>query len=219
MFVDFDSRPVDRHVSKAGHKSKFILRDALKRIFDVCFATSTLLVISPLLIVVAIAIKLESKGPVFFRQTRNGLNGSTFEIFKYRSMRFAPEAEFVQATKGDARVTWLGAFLRKSSIDELPQLLNVLKGEMSIVGPRPHPLALDAQYAALIPHYMDRYKVKPGLTGLAQVSGHRGPTSTVDLMKNRLNSDLQYVTKQSAIFDLRILMQTIPAVLFTRNAF
>jgi putative colanic acid biosysnthesis UDP-glucose lipid carrier transferase len=221
MFVDYENRALSRVIDRSDSNSvdKSNLKIAIKRVFDVCVAGVILVLVSPVLLLVAFAIKFESSGPVFFRQTRNGLNGSTFEIFKFRSMRHAPTQEFEQAVKGDARITWLGSFLRKSSIDELPQLLNVLKGEMSIVGPRPHPLALDAQYTAELPNFMNRYNVKPGLTGLAQISGHRGPTATADLMKKRLDADLKYIAVQTSILDLKILLRTVPAVLSSQNAF
>jgi putative colanic acid biosysnthesis UDP-glucose lipid carrier transferase len=217
MFVDFDSRPTQ--LAKETQRAPIGISNFIKRSLDVIIASSVLILISPILVVVACVIKLESRGPIFFRQLRNGLNGSTFNIYKFRSMHFAPSQEFVQATKNDARITWLGSFLRKSSIDELPQLINVLKGEMSVVGPRPHPLALDSEYAALLPHYMKRYDVKPGLTGLAQVMGHRGPTSTTDVMKNRLEADLKYISNKSLFVDFKILILTIPAVIFSRVAF
>lgn len=188
-----------------------------KRVFDVLVSGGALLCSSPLLLLVACAIRLESPGPVLFRQVRNGRFGKTFEILKFRSMSFEPAAAFRQCAPSDRRVTPLGRFLRKTSIDELPQLINVLRGDMSLVGPRPHPVELDLQFASLIPNYMDRYAVRPGLTGWAQVLGRRGPTPTSEVMTMRLAADLEYIKRWSFSFDLQIFSRTIPAMLFPGN--
>jgi lipopolysaccharide/colanic/teichoic acid biosynthesis glycosyltransferase len=220
MFVDYDSRQfaVDKMQVATVARQNSNYQANFKRLFDIAFSFGALFFIAPILILVAIAIKLESRGPIFFRQTRNGINGTTFQIYKFRSMRHAPEQQFAQATKGDGRITKLGALLRKTSIDELPQLLNVLKGEMSIVGPRPHPVKLDELYASSLANYMKRYDVKPGLTGLAQILGHRGPTPTAEIMKMRLDADLEYASVVTLAKDINILVLTVPAVFALKNA-
>jgi putative colanic acid biosynthesis UDP-glucose lipid carrier transferase len=184
-------------------------RSFAKAALDRLGAALGLLMISPLLLMVAALIRLDSPGPILFRQTRYGRGGEPFRIFKFRTMTAAASrAAFRQATDGDARITRVGRILRHSGIDELPQLLNVLIGDMSLVGPRPHPMALDEQYAPLIPHYMDRYAVRPGMTGLAQVRGHRGPTPTVEAMAARVALDLDYIANWSLGLDLVILLRT-----------
>jgi lipopolysaccharide/colanic/teichoic acid biosynthesis glycosyltransferase len=143
---------------------------------------------------VALAVRLDSRGPILFRQNRNGFNGRPFRIYKFRSMTVMEDGAVVtQAKRDDARVTRVGRFLRRSSLDELPQLLNVLKGDMSLVGPRPHALAHDDHYSGLLAEYAFRHHVKPGITGWAQVNGFRGETPTIDLMKRRIDLDLQYI--------------------------
>ena len=157
---------------------------AIKRVLDIFVASAILLFLSPLLAMVAVAIKLSGPGPVIFRQRRNGFNGRPFVIYKFRTMNVLEDGPVVcQATKHDARVTAVGRVLRQSSIDELPQLFNVLKGDMSLVGPRPHAIAHDDEYGAAISNYAYRHHVKPGLTGLAQVNGCRGETVHLDQMK------------------------------------
>lgn len=185
-------------------------RSVLKRALDVAGAGAGLLLLAPLLLLVALLIRVDSRGPVLFPQDRHGLGGRVFRIYKFRTMTAAASREaFRQATAGDARITRIGNILRRTSIDELPQLFNVLIGDMSLIGPRPHPLALDAHYRELIPHYMDRYAVRPGMSGLAQVSGHRGPTPTTADMAARVESDLRYIEDWSFGLDLRILLKTV----------
>ena len=186
------------------------LRGAFKRAFDVASASLGLCLLSPLLLLVAAAIKLESPGPVLFRQIRHGADGQPFPIYKFRSMTTVAcaSSEIVQATKNDMRVTRLGRFLRRSSIDELPQLLNVLRGEMSLVGPRPHAAQHNEQYRKQIRGYMLRHKVRPGLTGWAQVHGLRGETETVEKMANRVRFDLDYLRRWSVGLDLYIVLRT-----------
>lgn len=182
----------------------------LKRAFDVAGAAAGLLLIAPLLAITALAIRLDTPGPVLFVQDRHGLGGRIFCIYKFRTMTAAASREaFRQATHGDARVTRIGNILRRTSIDELPQLLNVLLGDMSLIGPRPHPLALDEQYKPLVDDYMRRYSVRPGMSGLAQVSGHRGPTPTADAMAERVELDLAYIDSWSFGLDIRILLRTV----------
>lgn len=183
---------------------------SLKRAEDLVLASLILVFISPILLAIAAAVKLTSPGPVIFTQRRYGLDGRVFRVWKFRTMSVCEDGErFVQASRGDARVTPLGAFLRRTSLDELPQFLNVLQGHMSIVGPRPHPTALDERYRSLIKGYVLRHRVRPGITGLAQVSGFRGETDTLEKMAGRVRLDLEYIKGWSLLLDLRIILQTI----------
>ncbi len=186
------------------------LSGVIKRYFDFVCAGIGLVVLAPLLLLVATLIKLESPGPVLFRQTRHGADGRPFQIYKFRSMTTAACASghVAQATRNDARVTRLGRFLRKSSIDELPQLVNVLRGEMSLVGPRPHAAQHNELYRGKIRGYMLRHKVRPGLTGWAQVHGLRGETETIEKMANRVRFDLEYMRRWSFGLDLYIVLRT-----------
>jgi undecaprenyl-phosphate galactose phosphotransferase/putative colanic acid biosynthesis UDP-glucose lipid carrier transferase len=185
------------------------LEQVEKRAFDVVCASAGLLVLLPLLIVVAVAIKLDSRGPVLFRQYRTGFNGRAFSIFKFRTMTTQENGpEVRQATRNDSRITQVGRILRATSIDELPQLLNVLAGHMSLVGPRPHALAHDDYYSQLIAHYAMRQHMRPGITGWAQVSGLRGETAEVDMMRKRVEHDLWYISNWSFLLDLRIILRT-----------
>jgi Undecaprenyl-phosphate glucose phosphotransferase len=188
----------------------------LKRAFDFTVATTLLIVLLPFLIIVSIAIKLDSRGPIFYRQTRHGYNNETFRIFKFRSMRATDDdAAFLQAAKGDKRVTRIGHFLRARNIDELPQLLNVLLGQMSIVGPRPHPLRLNERFGNQISRFYRRHNLKPGITGWAQVNGYRGETDTLQKMQKRVEFDLFYINNWSLMFDIKILVMT----LFSKSAY
>ncbi len=191
-----------------------------KRSFDVLGACLTLLFLFPLLLVIAFAIWADSGGPVFFRQRRTGLNGSIFTVLKFRTMSVVEDGDNIaHAVQGDVRVTRVGAILRVSSIDELPQLVNILRGEMSFVGPRPHALAHDEKYSALLPRYKDRFSVKPGLTGLAQVQGLRGEIRILDDMARRVDADVDYANHWSFRDDLLILLRTVPIVLAQKNAY
>jgi Undecaprenyl-phosphate glucose phosphotransferase len=182
----------------------------LKRAVDVIASGLGLVLLTPLLLVTALLIKLDSRGPVLFRQTRNGFNGRSFQIFKFRTMRVLEDGpDIQQATRNDPRVTHLGRWLRRASIDELPQLLNVLRGNMSLVGPRPHAAAHNNEYEKLIANYAFRYHVKPGITGWAQVNGYRGETQTVELMSRRVELDLWYINNWSIWLDVRILLKTL----------
>jgi exopolysaccharide biosynthesis polyprenyl glycosylphosphotransferase len=173
----------------------------------------------PLLILVALAIKIDSRGPVLFRQTRYGFNGKPFKIFKFRSMSVLEDgATIIQARAGDSRVTRIGALIRKTSIDEIPQLLNVLRGEMSIVGPRPHAAAHDDYYLEQIEDYAFRHHVKPGITGWAQVHGQRGETETLDKMQQRVQYDLWYINNWSLWLDCMIMLRTVSEVVRGENA-
>ncbi|MGI4832630.1 MAG: sugar transferase [Janthinobacterium lividum] len=185
-----------------------------KQVFDYCFAFLVIiLVLSWFTPLIALLIKLESKGPVFFKQLRTGQGGQAFYCLKFRSMTLNAEADRQQASKGDNRITKLGAFLRKTSLDELPQFINVLRGEMSIVGPRPHMLHHTAEYSQAIHNFMDRHLILPGITGLAQISGHRGETKEVSAMEGRVNADIHYMNNRSAQMDIKIILITIVQVI------
>jgi putative colanic acid biosynthesis UDP-glucose lipid carrier transferase len=192
-----------------------IFERAQKRCLDIGLASVALVLLAPLLLTTAVLIKLDSPGNVIFRQSRRGFNGKPFDIWKFRSMFVAENGPTItQAKKQDARVTRLGRFLRKSSIDELPQLWNVLRGEMSLVGPRPHALAHDNYYDQMISKYVFRHHMKPGLTGWAQVNGFRGETSTIDLMEKRVEYDVWYVSNWSIWLDIRIIFRTAAALMY-----
>lgn len=181
-----------------------------KRLIDIAGSALGLVFLLPLFILVATLICLESRGNPIFRQRRTGCDGVPFTIYKFRTMSVAEDgASVVQAVRGDDRVTSLGSFLRRSSIDELPQLVNVLKGEMSLVGPRPHAVAHDEFYAREIADYAARFEARPGLTGLAQVSGLRGGTAEVALMAARVSRDIEYIRCWSLWLDVRILIRTL----------
>lgn len=187
---------------------------AAKRCFDLGLATAGLLTLLPMMLVTAVLIKLDSRGPVFFLQKRNGFNDQAFDIFKFRTMHVLEDGSVIsQATRNDPRVTRLGRWLRKSSIDELPQLLNVIRGEMSLVGPRPHASSHNSEYEKLIANYAFRHHVKPGLTGWAQVNGHRGETRQIEQMERRVEHDLWYINNWSPLLDLRIILQTVVVAL------
>ena len=192
----------------------------VKRASDFVIALLILALISPLMLAIALGVKLSSPGPVLFKQRRYGLDGKRIVVYKFRTMTVAEDGEVVtQATRNDSRVTPFGAFLRRSSLDELPQFINVLQGRMSVVGPRPHAVAHNEMYRKLIRGYMIRHKVKPGITGYAQVNGWRGETDTVDKMKARIEYDLQYLRNWSLLLDLQIILKTVVVVLQKENAY
>jgi putative colanic acid biosynthesis UDP-glucose lipid carrier transferase len=192
----------------------------IKRLEDIVLSALILVLIAPLLVAVAIGVKLSSPGPIIFRQRRYGLDGKEIFVWKFRSMRVMEDGgEVKQATREDPRITPFGAFIRRTSLDELPQFINVLQGRMSIVGPRPHAVAHNEQYRRLIRGYMIRHKVKPGITGLAQVNGLRGETETVDKMKARVEYDLEYLRNWSLRLDLAIIMKTFVVAITGRNAY
>jgi len=192
----------------------------VKRVSDVVLASLILVLIAPVLLVIAIGVKLGSPGPAIFRQRRNGLDGEEIIVYKFRSMRSQDDgAVVVQATKDDPRITPFGAFIRRTSLDELPQFINVLQGRMSIVGPRPHAVAHNEQYRQIIKAYMVRHKVKPGITGWAQVNGHRGETDTVEKMQARVEYDLEYLRNWTLGLDLQIIARTVKLVFFDHNAY
>jgi putative colanic acid biosynthesis UDP-glucose lipid carrier transferase len=184
-----------------------------KRAFDLGVAVLALLTLLPLLLVIALVVRVESRGPVMFRQLRTGLNGRAFAILKFRTMYVAEDGDEVrQACRGDSRVTRCGQVLRKLSFDELPQLINVLKGEMSIVGPRPHALRHDEQWAATVPGYTARFRARPGLTGYAQVSGYRGEVRDLEAIRGRITADNRYIEDWSLLTDARLVLRTIPLI-------
>jgi putative colanic acid biosynthesis UDP-glucose lipid carrier transferase len=192
----------------------------VKRIEDVILGTLAVIVASPIMILTAIAIKVTSRGPVFFKQRRYGLNGDVIEVLKFRSMTVAEDgAKVTQATKTDARITPVGRFIRRTSIDELPQLFHVVTGSMSLVGPRPHAVAHNEEYRTQIRRYMLRHKVKPGLTGWAQVNGWRGETDTLEKMQKRIEHDLEYIRRWGLFFDLWIVFLTVFGRKVRQNAY
>jgi putative colanic acid biosynthesis UDP-glucose lipid carrier transferase len=188
-------------------------RGVAKRLTDVGFSLVILMLLLPLLVVIAILVKVTSRGPVIFKQRRYGLDGREIAVYKFRTMRVTEDGpEIKQASKYDSRITPVGAVLRRSSMDELPQLINVLQGRMSLVGPRPHAVAHNEEYRKLIKGYMVRHKVLPGITGLAQVSGCRGETSELEQMQARVNFDLDYLRHWSPMLDVKILLLTVVRV-------
>ncbi|MCK8116064.1 undecaprenyl-phosphate glucose phosphotransferase [Pseudoalteromonas sp. 2CM37A] len=192
-------------------ESPFIgAREFIKRTEDIVVAVLILMLISPLLIALALAVKLTSQGPVIFKQDRYGLDGRKIKVWKFRSMSVTENSDVVtQAKKNDARITPLGSFLRRTSLDELPQFINVLKGDMSIVGPRPHAVAHNEEYRKKVEFYMLRHKAKPGITGWAQINGWRGETDTLNKMEKRVEFDLHYIKHWSLWLDIKIIFMTI----------
>jgi undecaprenyl-phosphate galactose phosphotransferase/putative colanic acid biosynthesis UDP-glucose lipid carrier transferase len=191
-----------------------------KRLFDIVGASIALVLLSPLILLTALAIKLDSPGPVLFRQQRSGFNAKRFMIFKFRTMTVMEDGENVtQATRHDPRISRFGAVLRATSVDELPQLFNVLLGDMSLIGPRPHAIAHDGYYGRLLSEYAFRHHVKPGLTGWAQVNGCRGGTAEVEQMKRRLDLDLWYINNWNLGLDLVISIRTLVEIVRRRNAY
>jgi Undecaprenyl-phosphate glucose phosphotransferase len=220
------ARPIAVDERLAGVPIATLLRQPIrdwgrfaKRAIDVLVSTTVLALFALPMAVVALAIKLESPGPALFRQQRQGFDHDVFELLKFRTMRHDPTAPFAQARPGDERVTRLGRWLRRTSFDELPQLLNVLRGEMSLVGPRPHAIALNAAYVRRIRRFASRHRVKPGITGLAQVNGWRGATDTDDKMAGRILNDLYYIEHWSLVLDLKILARTVLTGFAHRHAY
>ncbi|MUJ37501.1 undecaprenyl-phosphate glucose phosphotransferase [Aliivibrio fischeri] len=182
----------------------------VKRIEDIVIGSLITLLILPVLCVVALGVKLSSPGPILFKQDRYGLGGKKIKVWKFRSMKVMENSEIVtQATKNDPRVTHFGSFIRRTSLDELPQFINVLQGSMSIVGPRPHAVAHNEEYRVLVNNYMVRHKIKPGITGLAQINGYRGETDTLDKMEKRVEYDIKYLQNWSLPMDLKIIFLTV----------
>ncbi len=180
-----------------------------KRALDLCVAIPALILLAPVLAIIAALIALDTRGPVLFRQTRTGMDGKQFDIFKFRTMNVCENgARIEQAHRNDPRITRIGRVLRRTSLDELPQLINVINGEMSLIGPRPHAIAHDKLYTALIENYVLRQCVKPGISGWAQVNGHRGETPTIEAMQARVEHDLWYARHASFALDVEILFRT-----------
>ena len=200
---------------------QFWLYRLIKRIFDICFSLVVIALVSvTVLIPIIFAIKLSSRGPVLFKQRRTGYRGREFTCLKFRTMKVNSQADTVQATKDDPRKTRVGDFLRRTSLDELPQFLNVLWGDMSVVGPRPHMVSQTNEYKKLIDKYMVRHIIKPGITGLAQVSGYRGQTEELWQMQKRVEYDVTYIENWSLWLDVKIIIRTIVnAILGEKNAF
>ena len=206
---------------KAAPRSRPI-HVALKRILDLAIAVPMLILLAPLLIAVAVFIKLDSAGPALFRQSRLGLNGRAFGILKFRTMNVVEDGDaVVQAERNDARVTRIGAFLRTTSIDELPQLLNVITGDMSLVGPRPHAIGMRTgavESARLVADYAHRHRMKPGMTGWAAIHGSRGPLHEAADVQRRVALDIEYISRQSFWLDVWIMLATVPTMLGDRHA-
>ena len=207
--------PNARLMSKAAE----INTSLFKRLLDVVGASVLLVVLLPVLLLVTLAVKIESRGPVLFCQKRYGAGREVFTLYKFRSMSvMETHGSFKQVSAGDARITRVGAFLRRTSLDELPQLFNIVKGEMSLVGPRPHAVPMDDTFGRILPNYIDRHLVRPGLTGLAQIEGHRGPTDGISKIRMRLRCDRAYIRRWTPLYDVGILLRT-PLCLFHDNAF
>ncbi|WP_027611487.1 undecaprenyl-phosphate glucose phosphotransferase [Pseudomonas sp. URIL14HWK12:I6] len=181
-------------------------------------ALLAIILLSPVLLFIALAVKINSPGPVFFKQDRHGWNGKVIQVWKFRSMRVHDDREVIQASRNDSRITAVGRFIRRTSLDELPQLFNVLQGQMALVGPRPHAVAHNHYYSGKILAYMARHRIKPGITGLAQISGCRGETDTIDKMQRRVEMDLHYINNWSLWLDLKILVKT-PFTLLSKDIY
>lgn len=189
------------------------MQKAIKRLFDILFALIVIVALAPVWIVVSLWILIDSKGGVFFHQKRTGLNGRTFRMYKFRSMYVNDQADTLQAVGADPRITRVGRWLRRTSIDELPQLLNVLFGDMSLIGPRPHMVAHTDFYSERIPNYMLRHRMRPGITGYAQIKGFRGATPDVSDMQRRVDADNEYIDRFSLLLDLKIFTATVWKIL------
>lgn len=210
---------VIRTIAKPLRKTGGLERPlVMKRAVDLVFASALLFALMPVMLLIAAAIRLESCGPVLYRQPRHGKGMEVFTILKFRTMR--PDGDACrQAQPGDGRVTRVGRWLRRTSLDELPQLLNVLQGDMSLVGPRPHPLWLDERFGPQIPNYGRRFAVPPGITGLAQINGCRGETPDVPTMARRIEWDERYVERCSLMMDVKILLRTAAVIWGDRHAY
>jgi exopolysaccharide biosynthesis polyprenyl glycosylphosphotransferase len=191
-----------------------------RRAFDLVIAVVALVLVLPVLLAIAVAIRIDSPGPILFRQTRGGIDGRPFRMYKFRTMTVTEnDVAITQVTRGDPRITWVGRRLRQTSLDELPQLLNVIRGEMSLVGPRPHALQHDIEFGKIIDGYALRSRVKPGITGWAQVHGLRGETSTIEAIQRRVDFDNEYIAHRNLRLDVFILVWTVREVLRQTNAY
>jgi len=212
--------PSAAKVGRFGPATPPVVASQRKRTFDITTAGLALLAFLPLLVLIALAIWLEDGGPVLFRQRRTGLNGRPFRIYKFRTMRVMEDGGAVtQAKRGDTRVTRLGRLLRKLSLDELPQLLNILAGDMSVVGPRPHALSHDQAWAGVVPGYAARFRTRPGLTGRAQVLGYRGEITSPEALAARIAADNAYIDTWSFRADLALVARTAPLLFGDQRAF
>jgi len=210
-----------QHVKTIGNyvQAKAV-RSLRKRSFDVIVSALWLLLLLPVFVLVSVAIVIGSKGPVFFLQRRTGLDGRPFKIIKFRTMHVMDDSDDVQQTrKNDERVTAVGRFLRRTSIDELPQLINIVTGDMSVVGPRPHAVSHDDRFSRFIPDYSLRFRVRPGLTGLAQIRGLRGEVTSDADVKGRVEADLQYIQEWSFRRDIEVILKTVPLLFRDHKAY
>jgi putative colanic acid biosynthesis UDP-glucose lipid carrier transferase len=215
-----ETRPVIARPTEPFDLTNKPVQQFLKRAFDLALALPLFVLLAPAMLAVAILIRIDSKGPAIFRQTRLGRDGKPFQIVKFRTMTVIEDGDNVtQVRKGDARVTRIGRWLRRSSLDELPQFINVIAGDMSLVGPRPHAIVHDRLYSTLIENYQLRQLVKPGITGWAQVNGFRGETPDVEDMRGRVTLDIWYARRANFALDLKILLRTPFEVLRQRNAY
>lgn len=213
LSLDSHYKPLYVYAELGSKRSEFTYQHTGKRIFDLCFSLLvTLTILSWMIPLMGIIIRLTSKGPILYVQKRTGYRGIAFDCLKFRTMTHNPAASFAQAIKNDNRVTPVGRFLRRTNLDEMPQFLNVLKGDMSIVGPRPHALPHSAQYWNTMPDYRKRYRVKPGITGLAQVRGCRGETDALIKMQHRVKYDRFYNRKKSPLLDVWICWLTVKSM-------
>lgn len=211
---------VQRESARYPERAQQLRFSKAKRALDLLGAGVGGLFLLPLLLAIAALVKLTSHGPALFRQRRSGRDGQVFWIYKFRTMHVLEDGpEVSHAVKNDHRTTAIGRFLRRSSLDELPQLLNVLKGEMSLVGPRPHAIAHDAYYSKVVPNYALRFAAKPGITGLAQVQGYRGEITSIANMQGRVDRDIEYITNWSVALDIKILLLTVFSVPFHKAAY
>lgn len=216
--TDFDT--ATRQLPSVERTSTRVAESALKRSLDVCVALFALILLAPLLALVALAIMIEDGGPVLFRQRRTGLHGEVFTVLKFRSMRVAEDSgEVRQASKWDSRVTRIGSIIRAASIDELPQFFNVLRGDMSLVGPRPHALRHDEAWERAVPTYRHRFRARPGLTGVAQVRGYRGEIRNIADIIGRTEADNYYIDNWSLKLELWVVLRTIPLLFHDPNAY
>jgi putative colanic acid biosysnthesis UDP-glucose lipid carrier transferase len=203
-----------------NHRPRSRIYAVLKRVLDLGGSAALILILSPAFFLITYLIKREDGGPVYFLQARHGLNGTIFQIIKFRTMTVeASSSSFLQCSQGDRRVTTIGKLLRRTSLDELPQLFNVFRGEMSLVGPRPHAVEHDLEACGMLEDYWQRYSVLPGMTGLAQIRGQRGSTSDLELMASRVKSDLEYVARASLLLDVAILLGTTSVLATGKNAY
>jgi putative colanic acid biosysnthesis UDP-glucose lipid carrier transferase len=208
-------------VRRTNNSAERYLNSHYRRAIEVILASGILLLAMPVLLIAALSVRVSSPGPVLFRQFRHGKDMTMFEMAKLRSMHWSndPDPVVRQAMRNDPRVTPVGRILRSTSLDELPQLFSVIKGDMSLIGPRPHAIEHDFYYRELIPQYSERFRARPGITGLAQVSGARGPTPNLDDMKRRIDLDVLYLQEASLMLDFRILLRTVREVFASETAF